>query len=119
MLLFLVFFSCQNADIDLEGFDATLWQSDQNGCEGKRIGQVAVFEQRIKPQIDKMSEKDIVKILGKPDRQELMTRGQKIYYYALEAGKLCQKKQSRIKVVQVRFDALNRINEVTITEKDF
>ncbi len=119
MLLFSLFFACQNAEIDLEGFDATLWQSDQNGCEGKRIGQVAIFEQRIKPQIDQMSEKDIVKILGKPDRQELMTRGQKIYYYALEAGKLCQKEQSRIKIVQIRFDALNRINEVTLTEKDF
>lgn len=119
MILFSFFFACQDTKIDLEGFDATLWQSDQNGCEGKRIEQVLVFEQRIKPQIDLMSEKEIVKILGKPDRQELMARGQKFYYYALEAGKLCQKEQVRIKVVQIRFDALNRINEVTITEKDF
>jgi hypothetical protein len=55
-------------------------------------------------------------LLGKADMNELSKRNQKFYYYYLEAGKQCKdsSKTQVAKRIQIRFDAINNVNEVVV-----
>lgn len=105
--------SCNNADIDTEGFDLQTWKNDKKGCQNKRINLLADFEQKIKPKLEGLREIQVANLLGKADFALLAERNQKFYRYYLEEGEQCGKiKQARY--INIRFNATNMVNEVTV-----
>jgi hypothetical protein len=107
--------SCQKS-IDLQGFDNQMWKQDTKGCQNKRQALLADFEQKIKPQLKGLTEKELIAVLGKADKQELFKRNQKFYSYYLEAGKQCEAGTTNTtpRRLQIRIDAINQVSEVVI-----
>lgn len=60
-------------------------------------------------------ENEVKDILGKPDAEQLMSRGQRLFIYYLEAGSQCEKRNqlSNANRAEVRFNALNKVSEIT------
>ena len=66
-----------------------------------------------KDELKGLSEGDIIKLLGRPDRNELYKRNQKFYYYDLEPGKVCDSTLTNQQLI-LRFNAMGRAKEVSI-----
>ncbi len=98
----------------MEGFDSDSWKSDKAGCASVRQGMQVDFEQ-VRRKLYGKEEPEIIDILGKPDGEQLMARGQRIFYYYLESGSQCEQKNnlSEANRAEVRFNALNRVSEIT------
>lgn len=97
----------------LEDFDAVAWESDKNGCQGKRIklkDQLLVHKYYMRG----LNTTDIEHYLGKPDAQELFNRSQKYYIYFLEPGPRCENPVEKPLALFVRFSAVGIANEFTI-----
>jgi hypothetical protein len=111
VIIFLV--SCSKPLPDLDGVDEPVWKTDSKGCLGKRV----VFLEALQGQRDKLkglSEIDLVKLLGKPDRNDLSERHQKSYFYFIEPGPGCDNgKEDALKLI-VRFNATGVSREVAI-----
>ncbi len=105
--------ACSEPD-RIEGFDSDSWKSDKYGCSNVRQGMQTDFE-RVRKELYKKEEAQIIDILGRPDGEQLMARGQRIFYYYLEEGSQCDQKNnlSEANRAEVRFNALNRVSEVT------
>lgn len=89
------------------------WQQDRNGCSGKR----AAMEQTIGKQKNKLlalSEPQVVKLLGRPDRNELYKRNQKFFYYFIYPSPDCEIPSAKSLKLAIRFNATGRVKEVTI-----
>lgn len=118
-----LFFSCSNPNgITEEEFDRKAWQLDRNGCETVRAGLLDDLE-KIKPKLEGLDEIDLRKILGKPDFTELYSRNQKFYTYYIDASDKCEDVQQDLergerRLVQIRFDAINAVNEIVITREE-
>ena len=74
--------------IELEGFDRKLWVEDQNGCNGFRISQHQIIQENQDVLLG-LTSRQILRLLGKPDRNELFPRNQKFYIYIMEPGPDC------------------------------
>ncbi|MCU0392138.1 MAG: hypothetical protein MUE81_13545 [Thermoflexibacter sp.] len=98
---------------DVQGFDLEAWKKDKKGCNSTRASLLNDFEKKVKPQLEGLSEIEIVKILGKADYSLLAERNQKFYRYYLEEGEQCGKNK-KARYVQIRFSALNVVNEITV-----
>ncbi len=96
---------------DLDGFDDQVWKNDQNGCGGNRIPMKEVFISQ-KEKIKGLDEPQILRLLGKPDKQELYIRSQKFFVYYIEPGEPCQTDDTTPLTLTVRFNALGYTNEV-------
>ncbi len=122
--------SCKE-EVDLQGFDIKKWRNDYKGCKNNRLELLAEFDQKVKPKLNGLSEKEIYQLLGKADMNELSRRNQKFYYYFIESGKQCESKTDTVvnsvansilngintkpaRRMQIRFDAINNVNEVVI-----
>lgn len=122
--------SCKE-DVDLQGFDIKKWREDYKGCKNNRLELLAEFDQKVKPKLKGLSEKEVYKLLGKADMNELSRRNQKFYYYFIEPGKQCSSNTDTTansvtnsmlngintkpaRRMQIRFDAINNVNEVVI-----
>ncbi len=120
IILFTGITSCQK-NIDLQGFDMETWKKDSKGCSNQRLALWDEFDKKIKPQLKGLSEKQIYRLLGKADRQELSKRNQKFYYYYLETGNHCDSTKIDSSTInrparrmQIRFDGINNVNEIVI-----
>lgn len=111
-VLFLLI-SCMQNSPDVQGFDLEAWKKDKKGCNSTRASLLNDFEKKVKPQLEGLSEIEIVKILGKADYSLLAERNQKFYRYYLEEGEQCGKNK-KARYVQIRFSALNVVNEITV-----
>jgi hypothetical protein len=114
-LLSLIIFccSCSRALPELTGIDVKVWKDDYKGCLGHR----EPFVDAIRDQRDKLkglSERDLVKLLGKPDRNDLSERHQKSYYYFISPGPGCEGVDSMSLSLIVRFNATGVSREVAI-----
>lgn len=90
------------------------WREDRNGCAGVRAGEIAKMEHQ-KGKLLGLSELDIVKVLGKPDVNELSKRNQKFYYYYIESGPACGAlKESNPVALAIRFNAMGLAKEVRL-----
>jgi hypothetical protein len=79
----LLLLSCGKSLPELSGIDEKTWKDDKNACAGKRT----VMMESVRSEKDKLlalDEMQIVRLLGKPDRNKLFTRNQKFYEYFLE-----------------------------------
>ncbi|QCR21670.1 hypothetical protein [Pontibacter sp. SGAir0037] len=111
----LLFSSCSEP-ARIEGFDSSTWINDKNACNGTRAEMQRDFD-AIRKELYGKEEKEIRDILGKPDGEQLMSRGQRMFYYYLEAGSQCQEnnKLSTANKAEIRFNSLNKVSEITYT----
>lgn len=120
----MLFSSCTdpNAITDQE-FDMKAWKMDRNGCENTRTGMLEDLD-KIKPKLEGLDEIDLRKILGKPDFAELYSRNQKFYTYYIDASEKCENANSKKvkngerRLVQIRFDAVNSVNEIVVIREE-
>jgi len=118
--LMLILASCGGYEqADHAVLDLNTWKNDQNGCSSERIGMVQDFE-KVEALLLGKSELDIRKMLGRPDRVELIERSQKFYMYFLEAGSQCDEKKFDTdgKYMYIRFTSLNEVNEIGIKQTE-
>jgi hypothetical protein len=113
LVIILLLASCGNKNIDLQGFDIATWKNDKKGCQNKRIALLADFEQKVKPQLEGLTEMQVSQLLGKADFSLLAERNQKFYRYYLEEGEQCAKNKKG-RYINIRFDATNMVNEVSM-----
>ena len=113
LLLSFLLLSCSEP-ARIEGFDSTAWKNDKLACQGGRQQMAGSFE-KIRRDLYGKTEDDIKDILGKPDGEQLMRRGQRVFYYYLEKGTQCTQKGklSEANRAEVRFNALNKVSEIT------
>lgn len=80
---------------------------------GKRVP----FEENIRSQRDKLkglSEMDLVKLLGRPDRNDLSERNEKYYYFFIDPAPGCESGDSTATRLIIRFNATGVSKEVAI-----
>lgn len=107
--------ACQK-DIRLDGFEPQKWKADPNGCNGDRKKLMGILLKNQKTLIG-YNEMEIKAFLGKPDSQDLQTRGQKFFEYGVEGNSLCDQASSQSPtILRIRFDALDRVTEVAVYE---
>jgi len=93
--------------------DISKWREDKNGCLGDRLRYLDSFTLQ-KDKLKALSETDIIKLLGRPDRNELYKRNQKFYYYMLEPGIECGIDNQTPRKLSIRFNAMGLAKEVII-----
>ncbi|MHC2993514.1 hypothetical protein OB13_18755, partial [Pontibacter sp. HJ8] len=103
LLLLPLLLSCSEP-ARIPGFDSDAWQQDKKGCNGTRNELVKKFDS-IRRELYGKSEDDIKAILGRPDAEQLMSRGQRVFLYYLEPGSQCDhtNKLSNANRAEVRF----------------
>ncbi len=112
----LVAFSCGKPLPDLSPIDLQQWKEDKGGCKNIRVNFLSDLSSQ-KDELKGLSEKDIIGLLGRPDRNELYKRNQKFYYYDVEPGKLCDSSAINQQLI-LRFNAMGRAKEVAIEVVD-
>jgi hypothetical protein len=103
IILFCVFWltsACNQTPLSEEEFNATAWKNDQNGCLGERV-KLADDLEKSREKIMGMSENQIRRLLGSPDKVQLFERSQKFYIYFIEKGSQCGKEGAEGKNYQV------------------
>ena len=117
-LLFLMFQSCQTPE-SLRGFDSDTWKADRYACNGEREKLIPAFE-KIRKELYGKKEYIVRNVLGKPDKENLLERSQRIYYYYLEPGSQCQDPQTLSDVIraEVRINSLGKVSEITYNHPD-
>lgn len=104
---------CSKPVPDLTGVDLSVWKNDLKGCKGDR----EQYVEAIRGQRDKLkglSELDLVRLIGNPDRNDLSERHGKFYYYFIEPGPGCNESDSVGLSLIVRFNATGVSKEVVI-----
>ena len=108
------FVSCDRPLPKLDSINLEEWKNDRNGCGAYRANSIEIIQQQ-KDKFLGLKEMQIVKLLGKPDRNELYKRNQKFFYYYLQASPDCAvdslKTTSRL---AIRFNAMGLAKEVII-----
>lgn len=112
-LLLIIVMGCSDP-ARMAGFDSEKWQKDKKGCLGERSTMVNDFES-VRRELYGLPESDVKDILGKPDAEQLMRRGQRVFIYYFEPGSHCNErnKLSNANRAEVRFNALNKVSEIT------
>lgn len=106
-------FACDKPLPQLENMDLTKWRNDKNGCSGDRIDMLVSLTSQ-KDKLKGLSEDGILKLLGKPDQNELYKRNQKFFYYFLEPSVKCDPSKTNAKRLSIRFNAMELAKEVVI-----
>lgn len=113
-LLLLVCFSCSRPIPEITGVDLNAWKDDSYGCKGNRKTYVgAIREQRDK--LKGLSERDLVNVLGKPDKLDLSEHHEKFYYYYIVPVS-CDPPNGATTSLIVRINATGVSKEVTLEE---
>lgn len=111
-LLTLTFFSCSRQP--LPEFDYETWKSDENACTEKRMQLLDSFNQNVKDFLLKKSQKEVVKILGKPDIIELNKRHTKTFIFFIEPNyRKCSSENTKSKAVCIEFNSLGVVSVVS------
>jgi outer membrane protein assembly factor BamE (lipoprotein component of BamABCDE complex) len=107
--------SCGKSLPELEGIDLKTWKDDKNGCTNIRSNQIESLRTQ-KNKILALDEMQVVKLLGKPDRNELYKRNQKFYLYYLQPSKECSVVKPLIEPLKltIRFNAMGLAKEIAV-----
>jgi hypothetical protein len=105
--------SCQKTLPSLSEIDLAKWKQDKAGCLLVRQSFLVQLNQQ-KGKIKSLSESDVIELLGRPDKNELLKRNQKFFYYYLEPGPACGKESPEFKKLMIRFNAIGLAKEVSI-----
>lgn len=108
-----ILWSCSTPE-SLRDFDSDTWKADKNACKGNRAKLVSSFE-KIRKEMYGKKEYVVRNVLGKPDKENLLERSQRIYYYYIEVGAQCEdaSKLSDANRVEVRINSLGKVSEIT------
>ena len=110
-LLFVILLSsCDSPLPSIDGVDLAKWKNDKNGCQGERKLMRASLEQQ-KTKLQGLSESQIIKLLGRPDQNELYKRNQKFYFYWI-TGSDCSDDSVKLKL-GIRFTAMSIAKEIS------
>ncbi len=95
---------------DIQGFDQKKWQDDKLGCSGSRSTEVALLLKH-KKQFQGISERTVIKILGKPDKVAFFKRNIRNLIYFTEPGNQCEGNNNKTagKRVIVELNALGNV----------
>jgi hypothetical protein len=117
--LFLIMLQSCYTPESLRSFDSETWKADRYACDGKREKLIPEFE-KIRKELYGKKEYIIRNLLGKPDKENLLERSQRIYYYYLEPGTQCQDPQtlSDVTRAEVRINSLGKVSEITYNHPD-
>ncbi len=99
--------------VEIENFDKDLWASDPNGCKQERISLIDNINDN-KKKILGLYQKDVLKIFGQPEEQELYKRSQSYYIYYLDPASSCDTTVDNPRKLFIRFTSLGIANELTI-----
>lgn len=104
--------------VEIQGFDKSAWKADRMACNGHRLGQETVIMEAREAFLG-LSQEEIIDLMGKPERQELYSRGQKFYIYYLSPSSKCQEGQADVntRFLYIRFSAINQVNEIFVQQK--
>ncbi len=97
----------------LEGIDLELWKADRHGCNGARASMIDAMMKE-KEKLKKLSEMELVELLGRPDESQLLPRNQKFFRYYMNLGPRCEKHTSRPKVLILRINAMGLTKETQV-----
>jgi hypothetical protein len=113
----LLLFSCSSPTAFFSPDQLAIWKSDPEGCKNLRLDVLKSLEGNL-DNLKGKSETEIKKIFGKPEIIDLGKRSEKFYFYHLEPSDKCENKKFGLKkMLSVRFNAINRVNEIIITQK--
>ncbi len=112
IILIIFLFGCN--DISINDFDKEIWKNDKNACKNQRASQIDALIAH-KNLILGFSQQEVVDLLGRPDKNELYSRGQKFYLYSILPNEFCSSSSS-VKTLRIRFNALNSVSEITIDQ---
>lgn len=106
--------ACDKPLPSFEGVDIAQWQEDKNGCNGTRNSMKDAMDSE-KDKLLSLGQMEIVKLLGRPDQNELSSRNQKLFYYFIEAGPPCGNGVDSLTAkLVIRFNAVGLAKEVGI-----
>ncbi len=118
-LILFVCLACGKPLPTLEGIDKTLWETDKSGCGNVRITMVNSIKAE-KEKLLGLGQLDVVELLGRPDQNELTSRSQKIFYYFLEPGPLCEHATDSLSQrLAIRFNAMGLAKEVAVVRGEW
>jgi hypothetical protein len=109
----LVLLGCGKPSPELQGIDLVQWKEDKFACKGIRASSEANFFSQ-KDELRGLSEADIIKLLGRPDQNELYKRNQKFFHYFISAAPECDSTIKTSKRMTIRFNAMGFAKEVAI-----
>jgi hypothetical protein len=109
----LLLISCGKDIPTLDGIDLSIWKNDKFGCDGKRFPMVNQLKTE-KEKLLSLDESGIIKVLGRPDRNELFKRNQKFFQYFLEPAPECKIGNVNPLKLVVRFNAMGLAKEVVL-----
>ena len=112
IFLIIIITGCSN-NISVS-FDNESWKLDSNGCQDKRI---KIYQSIIEYQneILGLTNKEIIKILGKPERNELYRRNQKFFIYYISPASKCNILNDEDTLfLFIRFNAVGLSQEVFV-----
>jgi hypothetical protein len=113
-LLFIFIVGCGKSLPEIEGFDATAFKNDRNGCKGDRVASEEILI-RDKQQLLALTEMQIVRVLGRPDQNEIYKRNQKFYTYFIQPAPKCNGDSLKVsKKLIVRFNAMGLAKEIVV-----
>lgn len=113
VLLFMLLISCGKELPKLEGFDTDEWKKDKNACQGVRQSMEGMLRKEL-VKLKGLAEMDVIKLLGRPDQNELYKRNQKFYYYSITPGPGCVGADSVAIKLVLRFNAMGYAQLVSI-----
>lgn len=112
-LVFVLLLSCGKPLPTFDNMDIEKWKEDKAGCNLIRKALIDQLDQQ-REKIKSLSESDVVELLGRPDKNELLKRNQKFFYYFLEPGPTCPNGNPEFKKLMIRFNAIGLAKEVSI-----
>lgn len=113
LFLSVIIISCGKPLPDLAPLNLEQWRDDKNGCARMREQSISHLIDQLE-ELKGLSEKDVIELLGRPDRNELYKRNQKFYYYDVDPGKACADSILENQQLVLRFNAIGRAKEVTV-----
>lgn len=105
---------CDKPLPDLKGIDREQFAEDRNACNRIRSTmRKAINEQKEK--LLSLNQMQVVKLLGRPDVNELSQRNQKFFYYYLDPAPDCKgNPDSSAERLVIRFNAVGLAKEVAL-----
>lgn len=112
-VLTICFLAACTKKADLGDFDEERWKNDPNGCLGERSQMVDQIREA-KPKLLGLYQKSVIKVLGRPEQEELYKRSQTYYIYAIDPSEDCSDPHDDPRFLRIRFTSLGIANEVNI-----
>jgi len=108
----IVLLGCTNPLPTLTSFEKEKWEEDKHGCFGDRE---LILPNLIsqKEKLLTLTEGQIMKLLGKPDKIQLYQRNQKFFMYSINSIE-CDESDRSLRELIIRFSAMGRSQEITI-----